>query len=155
MSEEIEIQNPVLEGEVRVPYKWNPGSVIGQFLMDLRQGQLRAVRCPATQRLVLPAQSRSPYASAKMDEFVEVREEPSLKAGSIVYRAPWNKPEGIDPPYMLAAISFPDVATDLIHLVCADLTALKALKPGDALRAVWAEEREGSIRDILYFEPAE
>lgn len=146
------IQPMVMQGSVQLDYQWNPGSVIGAFLTSLREGELKAGRCKRTGKLFLPAQSRSPFGG-RCDELMSVQDNPVLKAGTIVHRSPHNLPEGIQPPYMLAAIFYPGVETELIHLIVGSLETLKNTKPGDALLTVWAEHSSGSIRDILYFKP--
>tara|TARA_B100001939_G_scaffold348200_1_gene373803 strand:+ start:45092 stop:45574 length:483 start_codon:yes stop_codon:yes gene_type:complete len=146
-----QIPSLVMEGSVHLDYNWNPGAVIGAFLTALRSGELRAGKCNKTGKHFLPAQSRSPFGG-RCDTLVEVQDSPVLKVGTIVHRAPWNLPEGVQPPYMLASISYPGVETDLIHLVVGPLETLKELQEGSPLLAVFADERKGSIRDILYFQ---
>ena len=142
----------VLEQTVEIDYKWNPGPVVGRFLTDLRdRGELTAIRCTKTSKVFLPPQSWSPYGQIKMDRFVSVTGTPTLLAGTIVHRKPWNAPDDVEVPYMLASVSFPGVDNGLIHIVCAGLDALRSLKPGDPLRVVWKEERTGTIRDIDCF----
>ncbi len=144
----------ILEGKIVNDYKWNPGPTVGRFLTELRDNkELTAVRCTKTSRVFFPPQSWSPYGQLKMDRFQSVTGTPTLKAGSIVYRKPWNAPEGIKTPYMLAAVAYPGVDTEMIHIVVAQEDQLKSLAPGAALRPVWKEERTGTIRDILYYEP--
>ena len=149
-NQEVQVLEQVLE----IDYKWNPGAVVGRFLTDLRdRGEITAIRCTKTSKVFLPPQSWSPYGQIKMDRFVTVGGTPTLLAGTIVHQKPWNAPEGIETPYMLASIGYPGVDNGLIHIVCASLGELRALKPGTALAAVWKEERTGTIRDIDHFVP--
>lgn len=145
----------ILEGKVEVDYKWNPGPAVGKFLTHLRDsGEIMAVRCTKTSKVFLPPQSWSPYGQIKMDRFVPITSAPKLRHGTIVCRAPWNLPDGIKPPYMLAAVSFAGADTELLHLIVAPEEKLKALKSGSDLKIVWKEEKKGTIRDINYFIPA-
>lgn len=144
----------ILEGDIVLDYKWNPGNTIGKFLTNLRDAkEITAVRCNVTSRVYLPPQGWSPYGNKKMDKFQTIVSNPTLKTGTIVYEAPWNKPEGIEVPYMLAALSFIGADTELLHIVVAPEEKLKALKPGDKLVPVWKESRIGTIRDIDHFVP--
>ena len=144
----------VLEGEIDLIYKWNPGSTIGKFLINLRDNkEISAVRCSVTSRVYLPPQGWSPYGNKKMDKFSTLESNPILLTGTIVYKAPWNKPDGIEVPYMLAALQFLRADTELLHIVVASEEKLKSLKMGDELKPVWKEDRIGTIRDINYFEP--
>ena len=88
-----------------------------------------------------------------MDKFSTVSSNPKFFTGTIVYKAPWNKPDGIEVPYMLAALQFLGADTELLHIVVASEEKLKSLKAGDELKPVWKEDRIGTIRDIQYFEP--
>ncbi|MBX7059129.1 MAG: hypothetical protein K1X75_13770 [Leptospirales bacterium] len=145
----------VLPGEIDNDYIWNPGPVIGRFLTRLRDDrEILAVRCPRTSRVFLPPQAWSPAAPVAMDRYLTLQGQPTLSAGTVVDRAPWNLPEGLKPPYMLAAIRFPGADTDLIHLVVASRAELMALQPGAALQIRWKEPRSGTIRDIDFFTPA-
>lgn len=146
----------ILEGEISNDYKWNPGGTVGRFLTKLRDdGELTAVRCNRTSKVYLPPQSWSPYGNIKMDRFVPVSGQAKLFAGTIVYQAPWNLPEGVSPPYMLAAISYPGVDSQFLHLVVASEAELKALQPGAHLKPQLKDpaQREGTIRDIEYYRP--
>lgn len=144
----------ILEGEIELDYKWNPGPTVGRFLTNLRDHkELTAVRCNVSSKVFLPPQGWSPYVNRKMDKFLTIVTNPKLKFGTIVYKAPWNAPEGVELPYMLAALSFIGADTELLHIVVAPEEKLKALKEGDELAPVWKETRTGTIRDILYFVP--
>ncbi|MCB1158533.1 MAG: hypothetical protein H7A25_11080 [Leptospiraceae bacterium] len=146
----------ILDGEIELDYKWNPGPIIGKFLTNLRdEKEITAVRCTVSSKVFLPPLGWSPYVNKKMDKFMTLNPNPSLKLGTIVYQAPWNKPEGIEPPYMLAALSFVGADTELLHIVVAPEEKLKALKPGAKLKPVWKEKTKGTIRDIQYFIPEE
>ncbi|MBU45216.1 MAG: hypothetical protein CMN76_18535 [Spirochaetaceae bacterium] len=147
-----ETDQMVMDGHVHLDYQWNPGSVIGAFLTGLREGEIRAGKCESTGKLFLPPQSRSPFGG-RCKEIIKVETPPELRTGTVVHRPPWNVPAGLKPPYMLASISFSGVETELIHLVVGSLSLLRGLQPGHPLKPVWAEQTEGSIRDILYFQP--
>ncbi|MBI41603.1 MAG: hypothetical protein CMF59_18580 [Leptospiraceae bacterium] len=141
----------VMEGSVHLDYNWNPGTIIGSFLTHLRSGELKAGQCTKTGKAFLPAQSRSPF-KGRCETLVSIENSPRLKAGTIVHRAPWNLPQDLQPPYMLASIAYPGVETELIHLVVGSLDTLRSLGPGSSLKAVFADRRTGSVRDILYYE---
>ena len=144
----------VLEGEIDLAYKWNPGITMGKFLTNLRDHkEITAVRCNVTSRVYRPPQGWSPYGNKKMDKFSTLVSNPKLLTGTIVYKAPWNKPDDIEVPYMLAALQFLGADTELLHIVVASEEKLKSLKTGDELKPVWKEDRIGTIRDINYFEP--
>ena len=144
----------ILNGSVEMDYKWSPGQMVGKFLTKLRdEKEINGVRCPKTSKVFLPPQAWSPYANVKMDRLIPLKTVPRLKAGTVVYEAPWNMPENISLPYMMAAVQFTGADTELIHLVSADEKTLLSLKPGDELEPVWKKDPNGTIRDIEYFVP--
>lgn len=146
----------VLEGKIEVDYKWNPGPVVGRFLTELRDSkEIMAIRCTKTSKVYLPPQSWSPYGNIKMERFVPVNGSPELRTGTVVYERPWNAPQEVEVPYMLAAIKYPGVDSELLHVVKASEEVLKSLQPGAKLKAVWKEERIGTMNDIMYYEPVQ
>ncbi len=143
----------ILEGVVEMDYKWNPGSTVGRFLTDLRDKQeITAIRCSKTSKVYLPPQSWSPAGNVKMDKFVTLTGKATLEMGTVVHERPWNCPDEIDVPYMLAAVKYQGADTSLLHIVTGDLKKLEALEPGAELKPVWKEKRAGNIRDLDHFE---
>jgi uncharacterized OB-fold protein len=61
------------------------------------------------------------------------------------------------PPYIYAEIVLDGASTKLIHNIAGlDMSRAKELvKPGTRVRAVWREERTGSLADISHFEVIE
>jgi len=146
----------ILEGKIEIDYKWNPGTTIGRFLTSLRdKKEIIGVRCTKTSKVFLLPQKSSPFGQIKMNQFVTIQTVPRLKAGTIIYKEPWNMPENCRCPYMLAAITFDDADTELLHIIKGSIEELKSLKSGDQLRAIWKKETEGNIRDIDYFKKIE
>jgi len=64
----------------------------------------------------------------------------------------------VEAPYIVAAISVHGSSQSFFHFLSGvdidnPLALLKSIKAGLEVRPVWAENRQGNILDILYFEP--
>lgn len=64
----------------------------------------------------------------------------------------------VKPPYIVAAIRVHGSSQSFLHFLSGvdvdnPLALLKNIKAGLEVRPVWAENRQGNILDILYFEP--
>ncbi len=64
----------------------------------------------------------------------------------------------VEAPYIVAAISVHNSSQSFLHFLSGvdvenPLGLLKSIKSGLEVRPVWAENRQGNILDILYFEP--
>ena len=61
----------ILNGEIDLDYKWNPGPTIGKFLTNLRDHkEISAVRCNVTSRVFLPPQGCHPMPIKKWISFL-------------------------------------------------------------------------------------
>ncbi|MEQ6901421.1 OB-fold domain-containing protein [Nocardioides sp. YIM 152588] len=126
------------------------GPTIGVFLGGLRQGRLLGVR-GSEERILCPAAEFDPVTAEAVGEFVE------LEARGTVVTHTWVQPrvgDPVDRPFAWALIRIDGADTNLFHAVDTggDPTPLRA---GLRVRARWADERVGSIRDIACFEPEE
>ncbi|MCW3066000.1 MAG: hypothetical protein JWN32_3172, partial [Solirubrobacterales bacterium] len=91
------------------------------------------------EHVVVPAR---PFAAdgTRLDEAVELPDEGTLEAVTVAHHL-----EGA-PVYGLIRIA--GATTPLFHLLS------EVVEPGVRVRAVWREERTGSILDIAHFAPA-
>jgi uncharacterized protein len=134
---------------IEYTYTRSTGPVIGAFLTALRQRRIVGIRTRDGRVLVPPAEY-DPVTSEDLDELVDVAD-----AGVVTTWA-WN-----DVPLAGQPLTHP-FAWALVQLDGADTSMLVAVDAGDRtaihtglrVKARWAEDRVGSIRDISCFEPA-
>jgi uncharacterized OB-fold protein len=128
-------------------YTRSTGPIIGAFLTGLRDRKIFGVR-GADGRVLVPAIDYDPVTSDDLDELVEVADT------GVVTTWSWN-------PEPLAGQPLPHAfAWALIRLDGADTAMLAAVDAGDPaniatgarVQARWADERVGSIRDLVCFE---
>lgn len=152
MSEE-KSESLVLKGFIEVPYTWTTGPAASKFLTALRDDKkIWAVRCPSCKKVYIPPQEFCGACYVDATEWIECADEGTITAFTIFHKEIPEQP--LKPPYAYALIRLdrnPD--TDLVHIVSE--TDLSKLKNGMRVKAVWKEEREGSILDIKHFKPIE
>jgi uncharacterized protein len=128
-------------------YTRSTGPMIGAFLTGLREAKIIGVR-GIDGRVLVPAIDYDPVTSDDLSELVEVADVGTVTTWS------WN-----DSPLAGQPLSHP-FAWALIRLDGADTAMLAAVDAGEAsnistgtrVKARWADERVGSIRDLQYFE---
>jgi uncharacterized OB-fold protein len=131
-------------------YTRSTGPIIGAFLTGLRDRTIIGVR-GVDGRVLVPAIDYDPVTSDDLTELVEVADT------GVVTTWSWNAQplagQPLDHPFAWA----------LIQLDGADTAMLAAVDAGDAsqiatgarVRARWAADRVGSIRDLVCFEVTE
>jgi uncharacterized OB-fold protein len=144
------VTDDVLEAAHSVEYTYtrSTGPIIGAFLTGLRDRRFVGVRTRDGRVLVPPAEY-DPVTSEDLDELVDVGDT------GVVTTWSWN-----DAPLAGQPLSHP-FAWALVQLDGADTSMLTAVDAGDRsvmrtglrVRARWADERVGSVRDIECFEP--
>jgi uncharacterized OB-fold protein len=134
----------ILEGNITIPYKWTTGAIIGRFLGELRDNaKIFGARCDSCGKVYVPPPDVCGNCFKPLSEWVELSGEGTVVATSTVERSmPWS-PAPV--PYTLALIRLDGADTDMIHL------AKSNVSDGDRVRAVFKQERGGSILDIDCF----
>jgi len=160
----LAVKPPVVEkgyllfpGRWEIDYKYAAGEYASRFFQGLKEKKIYGVRCPICRRVLMPPRRFCERDLAEPREWVEVKDEGTLLNFIIVYRKFHGLP---DPPYAIGLIKLDGADEPLLHFIGGvDLSsphrALKKLRPGIRVKAVWAEERRGTILDIKYFEPLE
>lgn len=123
-----------------------------RFLAELRDHKkFLASRCPSCRRVYVPPRPLCGRCYAKMDEWVEVGPEGVLEAFTIL-RFPFIDPETGERrpvPYGYGFVRLDGADTNLQHFL---RVGEKPPRIGMRVRPVFAEERRGTLRDILHFE---
>jgi hypothetical protein len=132
---------------IEYTYTRSTGPVIGAFLTALRDRRILGTRARDGRVLVPPAEY-DPVTSEDLDELVEVAD-----TGAVTTWA-WNdKPLAGQPlshPFAWALVQLDGADTALLAAV--DVADRAQMQTGLRVRARWADERVGSIRDLTCFE---
>ena len=136
----------ILEGDITIPYKWTTGATIGRFLAELRDNaRITGARCETCGKVYAPPPDLCGQCFAPLTEWVNLNGEGEVIACSVVERAmPWSPKK---PPFTLGLVKLDGADTNIVHIVGAGALA------GERVRAVFKQERTGSILDIDYFAP--
>ena len=142
----------VMEGEISVPYKWTTGKAVGRFLTALRdEKKILGSICPECDTILVPPQDFCGRCFVDTPTMAPVGDWGTLQTFTLVETPLVWRP--YDPPYALGAIRLEGASTDLIHVI--KVEDYFALRNGITVKAIWGEERSGSIMDISYFQPVE
>jgi uncharacterized OB-fold protein len=129
-------------------YTRSTGPMIGAFLTGLRERRILGAR-GADGRVIVPAVDYDPVTSDDLDELVEVADTGVVSSWS------WNAEplagQPLDRPFAWALVILDGADTAL--LAAFDAGDESAISTGQRVRARWADERVGSIRDLVCFEP--
>ncbi|MFI7589785.1 Zn-ribbon domain-containing OB-fold protein [Spongisporangium articulatum] len=136
-------------------YTRSLGPVLGAFMAALRDRRILGVRVgdgengsPA--RVLVPPAEFDPETARPLTELVPVAET------GVVTTWSWNAAplpgQPLDRPFAWALIRLDGADSTLLHAVDAPA---ETMRTGMRVRARWAEERVGGLRDIACFEPTD
>jgi uncharacterized OB-fold protein len=145
----------IIPGKWEIEYRYAAGEYATKFLKGLMEGKIFGVKCPSCRRVIVPPRKFCERCMVEPSEWIEVEPHGELVNFIIVYRKFHGLP---DPPYAIGLIKLDGADDSILHFIGeVDLSsphrALRVLKPGLKLEAVWADERKGTILDIKYFRP--
>ncbi len=141
------LQAPVT---VSFDYTRSVGPVLGRFLTGLRDGRLVAART-SDGRVVLPPPEFDPVTHRETDDFVEVSPTGTVTSWTWVPEPVAGQP--FDRPFAFALVTLDGADVPFLHAL--DVASPDQVHTGMRVRVRWADERVGSITDILCLEPAE
>ncbi|HEY2652072.1 MAG TPA: OB-fold domain-containing protein [Solirubrobacteraceae bacterium] len=131
----------VFDQKIDLPYVYTAGAVQRDALNGLREGRLIASRSE-NGYVSAPA---SPFApnGTHLSETHEIAPEGVIEASTVAHHLPGAPAFGL--------IRLDEASHGLLHRLGG---GAEQLGPGARVRAVWREERMGSITDIAHFAPA-
>lgn len=134
--------------ELAYPYKRSLGAVLGTFFAGLLEERVFGVRLPDG-RVVVPPLEADPTTGAACTEMVEVA------STGVVKHWTWQEvpraKHPLDRPFAWGMVLLDGADTPMLHAVDAGEPARMA--DGMRVRARWASQKKGSIRDLACFEP--
>jgi len=150
------VEPRIFKDTIALPYQWALGPVNTRFFQEFRERRIFGTRCPRCERVLVPARAFCARCFVPLDEWVQVRDEGTIKTWTYVAYSYLGQP--MQPPYVSALIQLDGADTAIAHVVAgfdlSNLDEVRArIKVGTRVRAVWREETEGTILDIKYFEP--
>ena len=145
-------QNMVYNGRIKVPYLWNVGAIGSRFLKGLRdKKEIWGVRCPQCQKVYVPPVKTCGECFVPTQEWIQVQDTGTLESYTIVRYASDAQPSSTT-PLAFGLIKLDGADGALLHLLGG--LNLDKLSLRMRVKAVFADQRTGSIMDIKYFAPA-
>ncbi len=136
-------------------YAHDRGVAIGRYLAGLKQGKILAVRCHTCNRIMIPPRAFCELCFRPTDGWVEVKDTGTINTFSLCYIT-WDV-RRVKEPQIPAVIEIDGASPGMgiMHLIGGIDPA--RVRRGMRVKAVWkpAEEREGAITDIRYWQPIE
>ena len=134
--------------KMELPYKRSLGPVVGAFLTGLRDGRIVGVRTPQG-KVLCPPLEYDPQTGQAATDLVDLADTGEVQTWSWVPEPLRKHP--LDHPFAFAAIRIDGADTNLIHAV--DVSDPDQLRVGLRVKARFAAERKGHIRDLECFVP--
>ena len=150
MTEPTATAEPVtiVDTPIKLDYSYTPGVASSRFLRSLERGEIVGQRCPRCAKVYVPPRGACSMCGVATDEELVLSGKGTITTFCVT-RVP---SPGLTPPYVSAWILLDGADTSLLGAVDAGDAA--AMRTGMRVRARWADERVGSIRDLVCFEPA-
>jgi uncharacterized OB-fold protein len=136
--------------EIQFAYTRSTGPTLGRFLAGLAGRRILGAR-GADGRVYAPPFEYDPVTFAPPAELVEVGPEGTVLTWTWMRQPLAGQP--LDRPFGWALIRLDGADTGLLHAV--DAGSATAMRTGMRVRARWAAEPAGGIRDIACFEPCD
>lgn len=136
-----------------IDYRIHLGEAWSHFFHGMMKREIPATVCTECERTFVPPQSYCEHCFKPIDTWTKVADTGTLQVATIIYRGFEGGPP---PPYVVAGIKLDGADTLLMHHIGGiDLSnpdaARKILRRGMRVKAVWEDERKGSIKDIRHF----
>ncbi len=132
------------------PFTRTTGPVVGAFLTGLREQVVLGVR-RSDGTVMCPPLEYDPADASPLDELVEVA--PTGKVVTWTWNGTPRDQQPFDRPFAWAMIRLDGADTTMLHAVLVD--GPEQMATGMRVAIQWREEREGHIRDIAGFVPAD
>ncbi|WP_051026570.1 Zn-ribbon domain-containing OB-fold protein [Nocardia higoensis] len=135
---------------MRFDYTRSVGPTIGAFLTGLRGRKVVGAR-GSDGRVIVPPPEYDPVSNLPLTEFVDVADVGTVSTWTWVREPQPGQP--FDRPFAWALITLDGADSALLHAV--DVESPEQIHTGLRVRARWAAETTGDIKDIVCFEPGD
>lgn len=146
--------NASITVELPMDLSWSyaSGEAMERFCNGLRERRIEAMQCEGCGRRNLPPRPFCGICRLRLSHWVQVKDEGVLEAWTVVHLPILDaRTGGLRPtPYGMGLIRLDGADTTLNHYLAQAEPSKLAI--GQRVRAVWRDELEGSIGDILHFE---
>jgi len=146
------IEPMVYNSKINVPYSWWAGDTASRFFISLRdEKKIIATRCGTCNRTFLPPRKSCPACFTENTEWVSVSDEGTVLSFTVARRKFASIPPDRKLPVIWGLIRLDGADTALLHYL--DEVKPEDVKIGMRVKAVFADQRKATIRDISHFKP--
>ncbi len=139
-----------VDGELRISYRQSYGEHYRRFYREMCDNKrIMGVKCSKCGAVLLPPRPYCGFCYEPADQWVELADEGTLKTFTTVYEPRDGEPAA--QPYIYAFIMLDGAGVHLPHLL--GEVDPEDVEVGMRVKAVWAEDRKGTLHDIKYFRP--
>ena len=143
----------VVPYDIRLQYEHSYGPYYGRLFDEIRTNRvIMGVRTSEGDSALLPPREIDDITHKRTGTWKACKDTGTIRGCSIINLefAGQTRP----PPYVYAEIVLDGASTRLIHMIEIDSIeqAKEQIKPGTRVRAIWGNERTGSLSDIERFE---
>ncbi len=138
--------------EMDLRWEYASGSAMEKFCAGLLERRIEALKCPDCARRYLPPRPFCGKCNTRLSEWVPVADEGVLEAWTVMYLpiVDGRSGEMREAPYGMGLIRLDGADTTLNHYLVENDPA--NLKVGQRVKAVWRDDLQGAMDDILHFE---
>lgn len=141
-----------VEAHMDVAWRYASGAAMERFCAGLRAKRIEALRCDVCGKRYLPPRPFCGNCRRRLTAWTPVADEGTLAAWTVVHLPILDGRTGTPrpAPYGIGLVRLDGADTAVNHYLAESDPA--RLRIGLRARAVWREERRGSMDDILHFE---
>jgi hypothetical protein len=144
------VEPRVYESRIKVPYTWQAGETASQFLLSLKnEKKFLGKKCDKCTKVLVPPRKVCPYCFVETADWADVSDEGVVETFAVMRRDTGILPA--EPPFVYAVIKLDGADTGLVHIL--GEVKPEEVKEGLRVKAVFSEERTGTILDIQHFKP--
>ncbi|MDT4934847.1 MAG: uncharacterized protein QOK11_2739 [Pseudonocardiales bacterium] len=136
--------------ELSFDYTRSLGDTLGAFMTGLAERRVTGVRA-SDGRVYVPPVEYDPVTGEQATDFVEVSDEGTVQSWTWATEPLQGQP--IEQPFAWVLVRLDGADTSMLHAL--DARSSADVRTGMRVRARWATQRTGNIRDIVCFEPAD
>lgn len=147
----MDVENIIYHGRIKVPYKWYVGETGSRFFIGLRDDkEIWGNRCPKCDRVYVPPVKTCWECFIPTEEWVQLKDTGTVESFTVTHYSEGVAPK--DVPIIYGLIKIDGADGSFLHFI-------GDVEPGEVsagmrVKAVFAEERTGSILDIKHFAPS-
>ena len=142
----------ISSGTEEFPYNWSAGHYWSKFFKGLRDEKtIYGIKCPSCGKVYVPPREICGRCFVRMSEWVDLGTEGVIEGFSVV-RYPYINPSTGKPkkiPFTSLTVRLDGADTSMSHYL--DETDEKKIAIGRRVKAVFREQRTGTIHDIEHF----